>query len=187
MIGSEKKPGVATTRPGPWSTLVEVNVKTVAERFFAKVDKNGPVPAHRPELGQCWIWTGYRETTSSGSRGMVTANSRRERSHRAAWRLAHGSIPDGLWVLHRCDNPLCVRASHLFLGTAKTNVADMISKGRHCHGSRVAWAKLDEADVIEIRRLRALGGRLAPIAARFGVSESLICMVCRRYHWKHVA
>ena len=51
-------------------------------------------------------------------------------AHRWAWMLVHGSIPDGLHVLHRCDNPPCFRPSHLFLGTDADNARDMASKGR---------------------------------------------------------
>jgi hypothetical protein len=53
------------------------------------------------------------------------------RSHRAAWKLTHGPIPDGLQVLHRCDNPPCCNPAHLFLGTQQDNIADMHKKGRY--------------------------------------------------------
>lgn len=51
-------------------------------------------------------------------------------AHRIAWILAEGDIPDGLFVCHRCDNPSCVNAQHLFLGTPKDNTDDRIRKGR---------------------------------------------------------
>lgn len=105
------------------------------ERFWAKVNKQGPVPAHRPELGPCWVWTGTvpkqpgygRFNTGIKLAGRwVIVNV-----HRYSWELHHGPVPAGLWVLHRCDNRPCVRPDHLFLGTATDNNRDMVAKGRH--------------------------------------------------------
>lgn len=102
----------------------------VAQRFWSKVDKNGPIASHAPGLGQCWIWTG---STSEGY-GQINVgggDGRHDWAHRVSWEIHHGPIPDGLWVLHRCDNPSCVRPDHLFLGTVADNNRDMIAKGRH--------------------------------------------------------
>ena len=86
----------------------------------------------------CLEVPGFHSTKGYGFRSL---NGRQMRAHRAAWIEAHGPIPDGMMVLHRCDNPGCVRVEHLFLGTAADNTADMITKGRmpwsatHCpHG-----------------------------------------------------
>jgi hypothetical protein len=51
-------------------------------------------------------------------------------AHRLAWEMAHGPIPEGMQVLHRCDEPRCCNPDHLFLGTASENMADMRAKGR---------------------------------------------------------
>ena len=98
--------------------------RPLAERFWAKVDQSG----------DCWVWTGacapygrIREG-ARGSPFLVT--------HRLAWELSNGPVPDGLMVLHTCDNPPCVNPDHLWLGTAKDNKADEIAKGRHAHGDR---------------------------------------------------
>jgi hypothetical protein len=103
------------------------------ERFWAKVDKNGPIPQHRPELGQCWPWTAAASELGYGS---FNFNGRVIPSHRAAWQIVVGEIPDGLEVCHHCDYPPCVRAdpdplvSHLFLGTHWQNLKDSRDKGR---------------------------------------------------------
>ncbi len=94
----------------------------VAERFWPKVDRRGP--------DECWEWKAARQAEGYGK--MFTTNRcRPERAHRVSWVLHHGPIPDGMFVLHRCDNPPCVNPAHLFLGTNLDNIEDMGRKGRH--------------------------------------------------------
>lgn len=76
----------------------------------------------------CWLWIG--PTHSPGGYGQFNNKRTRCYAHIASWILANGPIPDGLFVLHECDNPRCVRPGHLFLGTQGDNVRDMLSKGR---------------------------------------------------------
>ncbi len=146
---------------------------TLTTRFWAKVDKNGPVPTHRPELGPCWLWTastkgyGYGQLSRRRGEGPVIAS-------RLAWELVHGPIPAGLWVLHHCDNPPCVNAEwHLFLGTREENILDRDSKGRVRHGESHASAKLSAGQVARIRELAWSTPQLS-LAREFGVSQGLI-------------
>jgi hypothetical protein len=97
----------------------------VAERFWPKVDRSGGPDA-------CWPWTA---TVRSDGYGMIDVGGKMVGAHRVSWEIANGPIPvggdyHGTCVLHRCDNPLCVNPSHLFLGTNDDNTKDRDAKGR---------------------------------------------------------
>jgi hypothetical protein len=108
------------------------------------------------------------------------------RTHRAAWELANGPIPDGLHVLHHCDNPPCGETEpseaypegHLFLGTNDDNVADKMAKGRH--RSR---RTLDEWSVNQVRAWSSYGFKQYVIASWFGVSPSCVSRVVTERRW----
>jgi hypothetical protein len=87
------------------------------DRFWEKVDKSG----------DCWLWTGHRGCKGYGA---AWAEGRHQAAHRVSWELAFGAIPDGLHVLHHCDNPPCVNPDHLWLGTNSDNQRDCVAKGR---------------------------------------------------------
>jgi hypothetical protein len=76
----------------------------------------------------CWEWTGHRNAAGYGH---ISLDGQFVLAHRHSWALFKGPIPDGLFCLHRCDNPPCVRPDHLFMGTKKDNAMDMAAKGRH--------------------------------------------------------
>jgi len=90
------------------------------ERFWDKV-VIGP---------NCWVWVGACDSNGYGRVRRERREDGVEGAQRMSWILANGPIPDGLFVLHHCDNPPCVRPKHLFLGTQADNLADCISKGR---------------------------------------------------------
>jgi len=87
-------------------------------RFWSKVNKHGPIPQHKPELGPCWLWTGAMDGKDYGH---IWANGKLQPSHRIAWEMAHGPIPDGLQPDHLCRNHACVNVAHLELVTSKEN------------------------------------------------------------------
>lgn len=154
------------------------------KRFWDKVIK-GP---------ECWEWEASRSKAGYGQLQVRSISPRPLLAHRVSWILANGEIPNGLFVLHKCDNPACVRPSHLFLGTQRDNNTDRQRKGRtasgDCNGSRTQpernsfvrnrgsglfgekhpGAKLSDAQVEELRREFEAGTNRESLARRFGIS-----------------
>jgi hypothetical protein len=145
--------------------------RPVAERFWEKVNKDGPIPEHCPELGQCWIWTAAsRGTFGYGLLGGAPGE-KGQLAHRVSWQLHFGPIPDGIKVLHHCDNPPCVRPDHLFLGTLKDNTQDMLSKRRHI-------VKLTDEQTADLRSKHASGEfSKTERAKQFGLGQSTVSRI----------
>ena len=174
--------------------------RLVAELFWRHVDK-APGDA-------CWLWTASRNPKGYGQ---FHFRDRSTHSHRVAWELTYGPIPEGMWCLHHCDNPSCVRPDHLFLGTAADNTADMMSKGRHggevfpaykiagdrhwtrrhpeniLKGEDIGTSRLTEQQVLEIRAKYAAGEfSKASLAREYGVVHHTIRSIIARKSWRHI-
>lgn len=128
----------------------------------------------------CWEWTAHK---SPRGYALIWWNKRTWRVSRVVWMLANGPIPPDRCVLHKCDNPACVRLTHLFLGTHADNAADRNRKKRHAHGERISCAKLTAAKVRYIRRVAIPATKLAK---RFGVAISSVCNARNGATWKHL-
>jgi hypothetical protein len=101
--------------------------------------------------------------------------------------MANGAIPDGLCVLHECDNRPCVNPAHLFSGTKGDNIRDCLAKGRIARGTTHGMAKLTEADVREIRRRHEVDrASKKSLGRQFNVSDQSILNIIRRRTWRHV-
>lgn len=153
-----------------------------------------PFDDYVDKSGDCWIWTGAISSEGYGT-------YRNGKAHRIAFERAFGSIPTGMAICHRCDNPPCVNPVHLFAGTVADNNRDRASKGRSkgtfqsndSHPARLQagerhWAaKLSASDVETIRRLRLEGQTVTALGARFGVHHATISRIARHIYRKEVA
>ena len=132
----------------------------------------------------CILWKGC---CGSDGYGSVTIGGIQYRAHRIAWEKANKQkIPEGMWVLHHCDNPRCVNPAHLFLGTAKDNIQDCINKGRRNtpYGSIHHAAKINEKQAPEIKMMRGIKLQ-KEVANKFGISVSNVSRIMRGKGLKH--
>ena len=108
--------------------------------------------------------------------------------HRLIFTWYVGEIPQGMHVLHKCDNPSCVNPYHLFLGTHQDNMRDRDAKGRGNvpNGEQHGRSKLTKQAVLKIRKLYAEGVRQVDLAKMFNVGQPHISDVVRRVVWTHV-
>lgn len=161
---------------------------TTIERFESKF-----VP--EPNSG-CWLWSAMADRDGYGR---FHADGKMVGAHRFSFEVYVGPIPGDLHVLHRCDEPSCVNPAHLFLGTNADNVADRDAKGRQAIGDRNASrlyperrprgeghanAKLTSAQAAAIHAAQGETGK--SVAARLGVSETLVSRVRRGKAWTHI-
>ena len=138
--------------------------------------------------GECRTWKGFCHYSGSRTRYARPMLKHRQKNYsvvRTVWELAHGPIPKDKEICHTCDNPLCLRTSHLFIGTHKQNIADMDRKGRRVtaraehHGS----AKLAWEDVSIIRSFQDSRTH-SSLAKEYGVTRSAITAIMNNRTWK---
>lgn len=153
------------------------------QKFFARL-----VPEK-----DCLVWVGTRYRSGHGSVGFL---NRLYRTHRVAWVLAYGTIPGGVMVCHRCDNPPCCKPEHLFLGSALDNARDAKTKGRMVVGLRnpnrprgeaSGRAKLTTEQIRAIRAEKTAGASLGELSGKYGVSKANLSSIVRRQTWGHIA
>ena len=150
------------------------------ESFFSRI-------ANANDAG-CRNWTGYQQTDG---RGVLIIAYKYYTAPRVMWIIENGEIPDGLEVLHQCDNPPCLTLDHLFLGTQADNVMDCVAKGRarggEQKGEEVWNSFLTETDVVRIREIHS-SGRFTndAIGRMFNTCGSNICQIVKRNRWKHI-
>ena len=133
----------------------------------------------------CWIWMGpVWAKNQNFCYGRVNTDGKAITAHRAAYELFVGPIPKGMFVCHRCDTPLCVNPTHLFLGTHEDNMRDMVAKKRSLYGSKHHGAKLTEEQVEWALSVKDMTYK--KIADVLNVSESLIKQIKSGRGWKHV-
>ena len=149
--------------------------RPVLERFWAKVEKTSG----------CWYWSG---TKTKAGYGQINIDGVPVYAHRLSWEIYNKKkIPKGKMVLHHCDNPPCIRPTHIYVGTASDNSKDCIRRGRAKHplrmGEQIGTSKLTK---IEVKEIRSLYMTRKMLAERYGVSEGTIGFILRNQTWKHV-
>jgi hypothetical protein len=176
-------------------------LESYAETFWPRVDMSGGPDA-------CWEWQGARNRSKYGN---VRIHDKTYLTHRIAWELANGPVPEGDDVLHHCDNPPCCNPRHLWTGDARANGLDMVAKGRHraalypgreprgdqhyahthpelvLRGEKSGKAILTEVQVLAIREQYATGSvMLSELATDYGVTISAIWRIVHRKNWRHI-
>lgn len=130
----------------------------------------------------CWFWFGAKGGGGYGTFG----RKNKVQPHRYSYELHKGKIPEGMWVLHKCDNRKCVNPNHLFLGDLKSNVEDMVKKGRQSRGEKRYNTRFKNDDIKNIRKRVALGETLSSVARSFGVTLQCVWLIIKRKNWKHI-
>ena len=156
--------------------------RPIEDRFWEKVQKSDG----------CWTWQGCLDRRGYGQIARGGKFGGNVKAHRLSYRIAHGDLPESAHVLHRCDNPACVRPDHLFLGTHTDNMRDMWAKNRgRCDGAGRSGEengnhRLTSANVAEIIRRHKGGEASRALAAEFGVSKTLVLMISAGKVWRHI-
>jgi len=154
--------------------------KNTAKNFWAQVAS--------PDERGCTLWTGDTRGNPKypyNFYGVFCVDRQRFGAHRYAWEISRGPIPDGMKVLHVCDEPLCCNVGHLFLGSSKRNTEDMLAKGRHWapRGEKQPNHKLTEQQVAELRMRRSAGETFQSLADSFGICIAQAFRIAKRQQW----
>lgn len=149
-------------------------------RYWAKVDQQ--------DDDQCWLWKGNNPSQRYPMFRIGSKNLHKYfLTHRIAYELAYSPIPDGLNVLHSCDQPRCCNPAHLRAGTQADNVNDAVTRDRTAHGMRNANRKLTADEVRDVKRRLRSGEMQKDIAADLGVSRPTISSIASGRTWRRVA
>ncbi len=140
------------------------------DRFWSKVNK-GP---------KCWEWQACCTTYGYG---VIWWGKTHKLAHRVVYEMGHGTIPQGMHICHKCDNPPCVRPSHLFLGTPKDNHQDSYRKGRRAVGAMLPQSKLTEKDVKEILIDTR---KYIDIGKSYNINPGTVSSIKYKIRWKHI-
>jgi len=147
------------------------------------------LPAHLwrrvKKVGSCWIWTGR---CGRGGYGTVKHGDHSFLVHRLVWLVLNGPVPHNKVIRHKCDIRQCCNPQHLLLGTHQENMSDMKERRRvsRIEGDEATWAKLSNAQVRKLRRLKSKGKTNRELATEFGISYSYTCRLVKCTKRAHV-
>jgi hypothetical protein len=147
--------------------------RSIEERFWSKVNKNGPIIV--TELGPCWEWIA---STRHGYGQFGICENNIAVASRFSWELVYGKIDSKLGVYHKCDNPLCVNTNHLFKGSQLDNIRDAIKKGRF-------YRKLTETQALDIKERRFKGEEALSIVKDYPfITRATVYDITKGSSWK---
>ncbi len=146
--------------------------RPMEERFWGKVKVIN-------DAESCWLWFGAGCHARIRPYGTMIVDKKMCKATEISWRIHYGDFDRSLLICHKCDNTLCIRPDHLFLGTHRDNTWDAAKKGR-------LNRKLTSGQVIEARRLHESGESTSDLARRFGVAQPTMDHVIHRYSWRHL-
>lgn len=165
--------GVVRRIPKQLQTKEEINKKKLNKRikeFWSKVNATD-------NDDECWEWEGGTHPVSGYGLYRIKFLLKSPLTHRVSWTLSNGEIPKEMWVLHDCDNPICVNPNHLYLGNAKNNADDRESRGR---GNKF---KLSEDDIAHIKNRK--DSSLEELSNTFGVTKATIYKIQSGHYSKN--
>lgn len=163
--------------PHPCETCGSLCKKKSAKAFCSEICR---FMSHLEKTDSCWFWKGKISKSGYG-----VFNSK-DAAHRTAYRLFNGEIPLTMNVCHSCDVKSCVNPEHLWIGSTKENMQDMVIKDRNPRGEEVHCSKLKNKDISEIRKLFKNNYTQSKIARLYGVTQSNIYYIVRNLSWTHI-
>lgn len=135
----------------------------------------------------CWLWIGSTRRNGDKPRAYYYADGVTQNASRYAWKIFRGD-PGKKFVLHTCDNQLCVNPEHLYLGTQTDNIRDRVRRNPEswAKGEQNAGSKLTESDVIEIRhKYIPRKYTIRMLSDEYGVCRTTIHNIIHRKKWAH--
>ena len=144
--------------------------RSISARFWEKVKKTS----------SCWLWIGNKNKKGYGR---FWLQGRNESAQRVSWALVFGRFNRRLYILHKCDNPSCVKPTHLFLGTLADNIVDRENKNRSAKGERNGNSKLT---IAKVKLIRQSADPVGVIATEFGIDRTQVYNIKKKKQWAHV-
>ena len=162
-----------------------MNVIEKQQKYSPKRIKSFWKKVEVTEDEDCWEWNAGTQTKGYGSFGIAPGKT--ALAHRVAYELRNGNIPDGMCVMHDCDNRKCCNPAHLKVGSIADNNRDMINKNRHAFGERAGNSKLKDQDVINMRSDFWDGKEsIEELTERYEVCTTTVRTVVKGKSWKHL-
>lgn len=140
-------------------------------RFFSKIEKTC----------DCWVWKGHIH--KNNGYGGFKFEGKCQGAHRVSWIIHNGAIPDRMFILHKCDNKICVNPNHLFIGTQKDNIEDKCKKGRHKYG---VTTKLNKDQVMIIRKKFEQGTSAITLSKEFKINRRTVYKIINMERWREM-